>query len=172
MSIVQDPAGTTPEKTQRLCMIHNKENPRDRTAQHAYDLWNAAVTFDIDETENDPYLRNHYWANALFHGVSKKANPDLRKAEIMEAARLKCEHLLLEQIRLLSPQIIIANGSVVAKSMLGIQLISQNGMTLKRNFRNVYIEKKHVTFWKKCFGFLYLSYFCASCECLRFSFIF
>lgn len=86
MQVVQDPAGTTPEKTGRLCFVHNSEYQTDKTALHAFDLWKATVSFDIQE-DQDPYLHNHYWTNALLHGANKKTQKHLRQPDVREKAR-------------------------------------------------------------------------------------
>jgi uracil-DNA glycosylase family 4 len=133
MQIVQDPAGTTPGKTGRLCFVHNSKNPTDRTAQHAYNLWKATVSFDVD-TDTDPYLKNHYWTNALLHGADKKNQPELREPIVMESARKECSKLLGEQINLISPKVIIANGEWAAKSLFDLKLLSSDWKDLKQDF--------------------------------------
>jgi len=139
IQIVQDPAGTTPEITGRLCFVHNSKNPTDKTAKHAYDLWNAAVSFDI-EGDIDPYLKKHYWTNALLHGADKK-NQNLRKSKVLEAARKCCAQLLHAQIIQLSPSVIISNGEYAANSLAYIGLLSKQWGELKQNFDNgVYTE--------------------------------
>jgi len=133
MQVVQDPAGTTPGKTGRLCFVHNSKNPKDKTAQHAYDLWKATVSFDID-TGIDPYLKKHYWTNALLHGADKINQPELRKSIVLECARKECAKLLDEQIKLLSPRVIIVNGEYAAKSLFDIKFLSSTWGNLKKDF--------------------------------------
>ncbi len=41
MIVVQDPGDTTAQKG-RLCIVHNAENPSDKSAQHNLELWKAA----------------------------------------------------------------------------------------------------------------------------------
>lgn len=133
MQIVQDPAGTTPEKTGRLCFVHNSKNLSDKTAQHAYDLWKATVSFDNNESL-DPFLKNHYWTNALLHGADKNDPRKLRKSGIMEKARKCCKQLLHEQIKSLSPKVILANGECAAKSLYEIGFISSRWEDFKQEF--------------------------------------
>ena len=76
-------------ETGRLCFVHNSKNPSDKTAQHAYDLWKTTVSFDNNENV-DPYLKKHYWTNALLHGADKVTQEELRKTPVLETARHCC----------------------------------------------------------------------------------
>lgn len=143
MQIVQDPAGTTPQKTGRLCSVHNSRNPTDKTAQHGHDLWNASVSFDIDEGIVDPYLKKHYWTNALLHGADKK-NSEMRKSRNIELVRKKCSVLLDEQIHLLSPNVIISNGKIAASSLLDLRLVSKNWSDIRKGFSQGVYEEESV----------------------------
>lgn len=135
MLIAQDPAGTTPEKTGCLCFVCNRVNPKDKTAQHAYDLWKATVSFDVP-VGKDPYLKNHYWTNALLHGASKKSPAELRKTRILNVARQHCAVLLNEQINILSPRIIIATGEIAADSLYENKLITVPWVEFNDEFIN------------------------------------
>jgi len=144
MQVVQDPAGTTPGITGRLCFVHNSENFSDKTAQHAYDLWKATVSFD-NNTSFDPYLKNHYWTNALLHGADKVKQKHLRKSRPLENARKCCSQLLAEQINLLSPKVILANGEYAAKSLFEIGYLSSPWEDVKQKFsQGVYKEIKNL----------------------------
>src|SRR5207244_3275905 len=70
VSIAQDPGGTTPEKTSRLCVVCNSANRTDQSAIHAFDLWRAAIS-QIPQTHpyHDQFMRRTYFTNALLHGV-------------------------------------------------------------------------------------------------------
>jgi len=133
IQVVQDPAGTTPEKTGRLCFVHNSMNPSDKTAQHAYDLWKATISYDVNTT-NDKYLKKHYWTNALMHGADKVKHASLRKNNILEDAREHCANILSEQINLLSPKVIIANGEIASKSLYDIGLLQYKWNDFKKDF--------------------------------------
>jgi len=141
MQIVQDPAGTTPGKTGRLCFVHNSRNLTDKTAQHAYALWNATVSFDISDSI-DPHIKNHYWTNALLHGADKEKQKELRKSGPLESARKCCAQLLREQIDLLTPKVILANGEYAAKSLFDIGYLSTRWNDFKHEFSHgVYREE-------------------------------
>jgi len=133
LQVVQDPAGTTPEKTGRLCFVHNSKNLSDKTAQHAYDLWKATVSYDVD-SKSDNYLKNHYWTNALMHGADKVTQAHLRKTQVLEIARKQCSNILLEQIILTSPKVIIANGEIATKSLYDIGLLHHRWSDFKQDF--------------------------------------
>jgi hypothetical protein len=144
MQIVQDPAGTTPGKTGRLCFVHNSKNPSDKTAQHAYDLWKTTVSFDNYENV-DPYLKKHYWTNALLHGADKVTQKELRKTPVLETARHCCANVLNEQIKLLSPKVIIVNGEYAAKSLFELGYLSIKWNEIKQTFsQSVYRETKQL----------------------------
>lgn len=141
MQVVQDPAGTTPGKTGRLCFVHNSQNPSDKTAQHAYALWKATVSFDNSD-HIDPYIQKHYWTNALLHGADKKTQKELRKSVPLETARKCCAVLLREQIDLLNPKVILANGEYAAKSLFDIGYLSRRWIDFKQELSNgVYKEE-------------------------------
>jgi hypothetical protein len=142
MQVVQDPGGTTPGITGRLCFVHNRLNPSDKTAQHAYDLWHAMVSYDID-APIEPYIKNHYWTNAILHGADKKNQPQLREPPVMEFARGCCTRLLKGQINFLSPRIIISNGEVAAKSLFDIGLISATWKEITRNFTQIVYKESN-----------------------------
>lgn len=123
MQIVQDPAGTTPEDTGKLCAVCNKENKTDRTAQHSFDLWNAAI--------GQQKFKGHYWTNAIMHGASKK---ELRDNINMEMARRCCTTVLQDQINQLSPKVIIASGKVAANSLYDLGLLKERWGEFKKDF--------------------------------------
>ena len=132
IQVVQDPAGTTPDKTGRLCFVHNSQNPTDKTAQHAYDLWRATVSYN-NVKNSDPYLKTHYWTNAILHGADKK-NTELRKK--VNQARRCCEVLLNEQVERLSPKVIIANGEYAANSLYSLGYTTKPWSQLKEGLGN------------------------------------
>lgn len=141
MQIVQDPAGTTPDKTGRLCFVHNSQNPSDKTAQHAYALWNATVSYDTTE-RIDPLIKNHYWTNALLHGADKVRQKELRKSGPLETARKCCAQLLREQIDLLNPKVILASGEFAVNSLFDIGYLSKRWDDFKHELSHgVYKEE-------------------------------
>lgn len=121
MQIVQDPAGTTPEINEKLCAVCNKKTPTDRTAQHSFDLWNAAI--------GQQKFKGHYWTNAIMHGASKK---ELR--DNIELARRCCTKVLQDQINQLSPKVIIASGKVAANSLHGLGLMKKRWGEFRKDF--------------------------------------
>lgn len=133
MQVVQDPAGTTPGTTGRLCFVHNSKNLSDKTARHAFDLWKATVAFDSTEV-SDPYLKNHYWTNALLHGADKITQKQLRNSTTLIKARRCCAQLLKEQIKLLSPKVIFANGEYAVTSLFELGYISSPWEKVKQVF--------------------------------------
>lgn len=127
MQIVQDPAGTTPDKTRKLCSVCNSRNQTDRTAQHSFDLWKAAVA-PVDGEVAEQYLRGHYWTNAIMHGASKN---ELRKQ--IKQARKCCTKVLQDQLLNLSPKVIIASGQVAADSLNDLGVLQKRW----KDFRKV-----------------------------------
>jgi hypothetical protein len=119
VQIVQDPGGTTPGKTGKLCFVCNSENPTDQTAQNAYALWRAAVAPERDDDVRDEYLGDHYWTNAIMHGVAGGLPAEL------ERARSCCKGVLDDQLKQLAPHIIISCGEVAAKSLHGLRLVKR-----------------------------------------------
>jgi hypothetical protein len=131
MLFVQDPADTTPNVTGRLCSVHNAQNSSDKTAQQNLALWKAALALKADNPEAGGYLRKHYWANAIMHGASSSNKPLRDK---MSIARECCSNVLEAQIRALQPNIVIATGKDVSKSLYDIGLITQRWDIFKRKF--------------------------------------
>lgn len=153
IQVAQDPAGTTPEKTGRLCNVCNSQNPTDKSAQHGLDLWNATVPLAQPGQIIPDYLKHQYWTNAIMHGV----NDDQR-----ENARMHCTGILLEQINSLSPQIIIACGEVACKSLYDLGFISRQWGDLKYVLsERAYSEQKALTSGKKA------TVFCTYISALR-----
>jgi hypothetical protein len=111
VQITQDPGNTTPQESGRLCSIHNSQNPTDWTAQHALDLWNAGVSRD-SPYDPGPYLKDHYWTNAVMHGATKAF-----QRNTLNRARKHCMSVLLEQIEILSPTVVIACGTAAVRSL-------------------------------------------------------
>lgn len=133
MLIAQDPAGTTPEKTGKLCGFCNTKFSTDHSANHGFSLWKAAVSLTDDYKSSNLYMKNHYWTNAIMHGV-KESNQ-------REEARKHCSVILLEQINFLSPRVIISCGKDAAKSLFDIGLISKPWDVFKNEFNHtVYRE--------------------------------
>ncbi len=133
--IAQDPAGTTPEKTGNLCGVCNVVNKTDKSAQNGYALWKAAVSLSDTSQDAKRYMNNHYWTNAIMHGVKE----DKRR----RVAQRCCEEILLEQINLLSPSVVIVTGRVAYESMFDLGLITNNWDDFKNDFSHqVYTETK------------------------------
>jgi len=128
MLIGQDPGGSTPKETGRLCTVCNAENITDKTAQHGLDLWEAAVSLNIRAPEAGGYLKKHYWTNAIMHGSSTGD-----KTSRQEAKR-HCSKVLEAQIRALKPRIIIAKGECAMDSLFDIRLISKKWSGIRQRF--------------------------------------
>lgn len=126
IQISQDPAGTTPEKTGRLCAVCNGGNPTDRTARNGLALWEAAVARGA--LEGDAYLRGHYWTNAMMHGAPN-GTPARRKKR---QARDQCSEVLRGQLTLLRPKVVVACGMDASESLHRIGLVSQRWTKLRR----------------------------------------
>ncbi len=132
--IARDPANTTPQKTGRLCIVHNAENSTDKTAQNSLDLWKAAVSLNAENTEASEYIKKNYWVNSIMHGVTGKA--------IMETARKHCSKVLQAQIQMLRPKVVIAAGTEAVNSLYDIGLISRDWQAVRLNFHyGAYMEK-------------------------------
>jgi len=130
MVVLQDPAGTTPAKTGRLCAVHNVENPSDKTAQFDIKLWKATVPLNSNSAEPDGYLKHHYWTNAIMHGKS-----ECKRYE-QELARRSCREILAKQIEYLSPKIIIAKGKLAVTTFFDIGLIDIPWEKVKEGFNS------------------------------------
>jgi uracil DNA glycosylase superfamily protein len=115
MQIWQDPADTTPARSGKLCFVCNKENRTDKTARHACDLWSAAFSSGED------YMRTHYWTNAVMHGISGSAHD-----EQIDSAQKCCKLILHEQIKVLSPRVIIACGGRPIESLKQIGALEKS----------------------------------------------
>ena len=141
VSIAQDPANTTPEKTGRLCAVHNSQEYRDETAQNWLELWKAAVAQN-EGGDHDPYLGSHYWTNAIMHGAPKGSQLSMQKTQ----AQRQCAHVLRKQIELLSPKVVVACGKVAAKSLFDTRLVSQRWSDFRKQFpTEVYTETTNGT---------------------------
>lgn len=117
VQIAQDPANTTPEKTGRLCFVCNSQYSTDLTAQHALDLWNAGVSRN-SPGDPGPHLKDHYWTNAVMHGVGGTF-----RDKTFDRARKHCASVLHMQLRILSPKVIIACGTVAARSLYDLDVL-------------------------------------------------
>jgi uracil-DNA glycosylase family 4 len=135
MIIAQDPAGTTPEKTGKLCMVCNSENQTDKTARNIYGLWTAAVSLGPRGDRPPRYYDQNYSTNAIKHGVSGEQRKYINKA------RRSCSAILQKEIGLLSPRVIIACGTMAAQSLYEIGLITTKWGGFRKNLgREVYRE--------------------------------
>ncbi len=132
MQIGQDPANTTPATTGKLCFVCNSENRTDKTAQHAFDLWKAAVALGSAGESARCYLDKHYLTNSMMHGGPVGERP---------AARTCCTKVLYDQIRSLSPKVIIACGESAATSLKDVGLLKKPWGEYRRDFKQgVYSE--------------------------------
>jgi hypothetical protein len=136
LQVVQDPGGTTPEKTGKLCFACNSHNPTDRTAQHNYDLWRGAVALRWERpaledhaSEGFRHLRHHYWANAAMHGAP--AGP-LRQH--LPGASRACSRIIEEQVRSLRPRVIIASGQVASETLRRLGYVSETWLQIRAAF--------------------------------------
>ena len=120
MLVLSDPADTTPHVTGRLCFVCNSRNPTDRTAQHAFALWRAAVSLADDGSESCRYLDRHYWTNSVLHGLAKRK----RTNSPLWVARRHCSAVLRAQIETLAPRVLIASGQNAANSLHDLGLLS------------------------------------------------
>ena len=136
MVVLQDPAGTTPTHTGRLCAVHNADNPSDQTAQFDIKLWKATVSLDPISAETGEYMKKHYWTNAIMHGKSGGERNE------QEQARRFCREILAKQIEYLSPKIIIAKGEMAVTSFYEIGLINMAWKKVSENFDNGAWHKK------------------------------
>jgi len=130
MMIVSNPAGTTPTRTGRLCFVHNSVNPSDRTAQHAFALWRAAVSQADKGPDSVRYISDHYWTNAALHGTDD---------DNLETARQCCVPVLAAQIGDLRPAVIIASGREATASLHEMGLLSQ----VWSQFRSEFATRAH-----------------------------
>lgn len=122
VSIAQDPGGTTPESTSRLCVVHNSQNPTDQSAVHAFDLWRAAISFQPQtHPYSDPYMKRTYFTNALLHGVPTRdgRSQDARKRlqDARKTALPSCARVLQEQLSCLQPRIVMVSGDSAIQAL-------------------------------------------------------
>lgn len=127
VQVSQDPAGTTPEETGRLCAVCNSGNPTDRTARNGLALWEAAVARGTHD--GAAYLRGHYWTNAVMHGAPNGTPARKEKRR----ARERCSEILRAQLLLLRPEVVIACGVDASESLHGIGLIGRRWAKLRRH---------------------------------------
>jgi len=133
MMIVRDPAGTTPATTGWLCFVCNSSNPTDRTAQHAFSLWRAAVALSDDAEKACRYLGDHYWTNAALHGSDTSR---------LERARRCCARVLRDQIEALSPRVVIASGVQAATSLHELGLLNARWCDIRTGFdKGAHLER-------------------------------
>ena len=139
MLVAQDPGNTTPHETGRLCAVHNAQNATDKTAQHADDLWRAAVALDFDDSSAGGHLKRHYWTNAIMHGAGDK---DIRKK--LTRARRACGEVLAAQIKALLPAVIIALGQKAALSLRGLGCVRMTWRKARAGFsRGAWVEERN-----------------------------
>ena len=153
MTIVQDPADTTPQETGMLCAIHNAKNPTDKTAQQDFELWKATVSLDSFSAETGGYMKSHYWTNAIMHGATSSSG--LRKSTL-SMARQCCTEVLAFQIMALQPKVVIAKGKVAVGSLYDIGLIKHPWDVLRHEFRKG-AYKETVANWR---GLKNITVFC------------
>jgi uracil-DNA glycosylase len=122
MMIVRDPGGTTPARTGRLCFVCNSDNPSDRTARHAFDLWRAAVALAETGPDACRYLDRHYWCNAAMHGSDAKN---------LRSARRHCVGVLRDQMSALSPRVVIASGVEAATSLYELGFLKRRWQSFR-----------------------------------------
>jgi uracil-DNA glycosylase len=136
MYIVQDPGNTVPDKTGRLCAVHNSKNSSDKSAQQSNKLWGAAVSLEYDNPEANGYMKENYWTNAIMHGAGKSSNTEnLRNKNIIESvANDFCSNVLKLQISALQPKVIIANGKIAVNSLYEIGILRKNWDILRHSF--------------------------------------
>lgn len=132
MNIMQDPGGTTPMVTGRLCAVHNSKNSSDKTARNYVSLWESAVSLKSGDLEHGGYLKKHYAANALMHGATVESG--LRDKSVVQTVRSHCSRVLEEQILSVRPNVIIAMGVDSVNSLYDIGLISRNWPQIRRAF--------------------------------------
>jgi hypothetical protein len=112
LQLVQDPAGTTPDQTGKLCFVCNSANPSDRTAQASWELWRTAVLgvphhgAPASRDGVDPLLERHFWMNSTMHGVAG----DSPRAKQRPDALARCSMVLREVLERLAPKVLIVNG--------------------------------------------------------------
>jgi len=116
VSVAQDPGGTTPERTGRLCVVCNSRNASDRSAGHAFDLWRAAISFaSNDRSYQDPIMRQTYFTNAVLHGVPTGDRRSEAERKRLTAQREKansfCAGVLAQQLAALQPSIVMVSGA-------------------------------------------------------------
>jgi uracil-DNA glycosylase len=117
MSILQDPGGTTPEHTEKLCAVCNSANPSDKTARYCFDLARAA---GID-------LKRWYVTNSTKHGIatsrfSKSEQEAFKSHE--ESARFQCARVLLDEINIVKPKLIIVSGGKALASLQNAGIVN------------------------------------------------
>lgn len=129
MQIWQDPWGTTPAETGCLCFVCNSKKLTDHTAKNARDLWMAAVALRDLKGDDNRYLPKHYWTNAVMHGADGRD-----RSKQLKQARSYCKGVLLEQMRALSPEVVIACGKVAADSLFDLKLLKKSWKEVRKSF--------------------------------------
>jgi hypothetical protein len=125
VAIAQDPGGTTPETTSRLCVACNSQNRTDQSAIHAFDLWRAAISL-APQTHpySDPFMKRTYFTNALLHGVPTRdaRAPEARERlqGIRRLALTACADVLRDQLVLLQPRVLMVSGDAAIQALAQI----------------------------------------------------
>jgi Uracil DNA glycosylase superfamily len=125
VAIAQDPGGTTPEKTSRLCVVCNSQNRTDQSAIHAFDLWRAAISM-APQTHPyaDPLMKRTYFTNALLHGVPTQDERAPEARERLQAMRrlalTACADVLRDQLTLLQPRVLMVSGDAAIQALAQI----------------------------------------------------
>jgi hypothetical protein len=139
IQIAQDPAGSSPGETGRLCFVCNSPNRTDMTARNARELWEAAVSCGPYNRDGGGHLRHHFVTNAIMHGPHKgvpASDADRKRA------RVRCSSVLAGQIEMLRPKVVIACGVYAANSLREIGLLEARWDEFKeRLMAGAYSEK-------------------------------
>ncbi len=144
VQVTQDPGNTTPEKTGRLCSVHNSQEPRDLTARNGFSLWKAAVARQHDGG-GDRYLSGHYWTNAIMHGAPKESRSEIGKA------RKCCSSVLRDQIEILKPKVTIALGGVATDALYDAGFLSKRWPQFRDDLSTGPYEETQDPFGSKTF---------------------
>lgn len=120
VSLARDPGGTTPERTSRLCPVHNSFS--DQSAAHGFDLWRAAISMSPQTHPYfDPLMRRTYFTNAILHGVptrdSRSGEERQRLKRLLNRALAACADVLRAQLTLLQPKVIMVFGESAEQAL-------------------------------------------------------
>jgi len=136
LSIWENPGGTTPEHSGNLCGICNSLNVTDKSAQNSFDLMKAAIIgeWDYSRKEINRTFKTWYITNSTKHGVATSRFSEQERNQLkkrMKKAGECCSLILREEIDILRPKLIIANGMKAVRNLQLLGILKRGTSSMK-----------------------------------------